>query len=171
MQLRNPIPPAPRVPTKAIADLVATLVVGHIRERCSRGLDIHDKPFAPYSESYKATLRKLGRNVGTVDMLLSGGLLGGVNVVERTDTTVVIGVDTGTSRVVRPPKTRQRGRDARERPVRSSSTSRGPAHNLVGQWHQDGEGNNPKREWFGVSPRGDREIQRQVQDARPPLTK
>lgn len=172
MQLRSPIPPIPRVPTKAIANLVASLVVGHIRERCERGVDIHDKPFAPYSEAYKATLRRLGRNVGPVDMLLSGGLLGSVQVVERTETTVVVGVDTGTSPVVRPPPSRARGRDAREHPKRSSSSSsRSPPHNLLGKWHQDGDGKLPKREWFGVSPSGDREIQRQVQDTKPPLTK
>lgn len=164
--MKSSPPPMPRVPTAALAELVATLVIGHIRERCSRGLDIHDKPFAPYSESYKATLRKLGRNVGPVDMLLSGGLLGSVNVVERTANTVVVGVDTGTSPTVRPPTKRRRGSTARKR---SSSSSRGPAHNLLGEWHQDGTARMPAREWFGVSPSGDAEIARQLVKKKPPI--
>jgi hypothetical protein len=165
MQRRSSTPPVPRVPTRALAELVASLVVGHIRERCSRGIDIHDRPFAPYSEEYRATLLKLGRNTTPVDMLLSGGLLGSVNVVERTENSVVVGVGTGTSPVVRPRSKRRRS--AKQK--RSGSTARGPAHNLLAAWHQEGAGDLPRREWFGVSPSGDREIQRQVQDTRPPL--
>jgi hypothetical protein len=43
------LPPRFVVDTAAIAELLAALVVGHIRERCEAGLDIRDKPFAPYS--------------------------------------------------------------------------------------------------------------------------
>ena len=158
---KSALPPVLSIDKRAIAELVAALVVGHIRERCERGLDIHDKPFAPYSESYKRTLQKLGRSLSPVDMLLSGGMLGSVKVVERTEDTIVIGLGTGASRVVRPPSKRRR--------ARRSAGARGPAHNLLGAWHQTGEGNLPAREWFGVSPRGDTDIRRQVQRKRPPL--
>jgi hypothetical protein len=153
-------PPAFVVDTVAIAELLAALVIGHIRERCEAGLDIRDKPFAPYSESYRRTLQKLGRSTSPVDMLLSGGMLGSVKVVERDDNGVVIGLGTGTSRVVRP-QTKQRRRQ--------SKLGRGPAHNLLGQWHQNGDGDLPSREWFGVSPRGDSAIRRQMVKRKPPL--
>jgi hypothetical protein len=154
------LPPRFVVDTAAIAELLAALVVGHIRERCEAGLDIRDKPFAPYSESYRRTLLKLGRSTSPVDMLLSGGMLGSVKVVERSDNGVVIGLGTGTSRVVRPPSRQRR---------RQGKLGRGPAHNLLGQWHQDGDGNLPPREWFGVSPRGNSDIRRQMTKRKPPL--
>jgi hypothetical protein len=156
-------PPAFVVDTAAIAELLAALVIGHIRERCEAGLDIHDKPFAKYSDSYQRTLQKLGRSTSPVDMLLSGGMLGSVKVVERDDNGVVIGLGTGTSRVVRPPPQKRR------RQKKAKKLGRSPAHNLLGQWHQDGAGDNPAREWFGVSPRGDAAIRRQMVKRKPPL--
>lgn len=153
-------PPAFVVDSAATAELLASLVIGHIRERCEAGLDIHDKPFAKYSDSYLRTLQKLGRATSPVDMLLSGGMLGSVKVVERNDNGIVVGLGTGTSRVVRPQAKKRR---------RQKKLGRGPAHNLLGQWHQDGEGNNPAREWFGVSPRGDATIRRQMVKRKPPL--
>lgn len=167
---KSALPPTVSIDKRAIAELIAALVVGHIRERCERGLDIHDKPFAPYSESYKRTLQKLGRSLSPVDMLLSGGMLGSVKVVERNDDSIVIGLGTGASRVVRPPSKQRRKLTKEQRQRRSKRAgARGPAHNLLGAWHQDGEGNLPAREWFGVSPRGEKDIRRQVQRKRPSL--
>jgi hypothetical protein len=121
----------------------------------SEALDRFDEPRA------QALLDRL-LAVATVDMLLSGGMLGSVKVVERSDTGVVIGLGTGTSRVVRPPAQKRRRQKAKK-------LGRGPAHNLLGQWHQDGDGNNPAREWFGVSPRGDAAIRRQMVKRKPRL--
>jgi hypothetical protein len=157
---KSALPPAFVVDTAAIAELLAILVMGHIRERCEQGLDIHDKAFVRYSESYKRALQKLGRSLSPVDMLLSGGLLGSVKVVERDDNGVVIGLGTGTSRVVRPSSKKRR---------RQGKLGRGPAHNLLGAWHQNGDGSQPVREWFGVSPRGSADIRRQMVNRRPPL--
>jgi len=158
---KTPPGPPPRVNVRRILEVVATLVVGHIRERCEDGLDIEDRIFLGYSDGYAETRAALGRNTAMPDMLMTGGLLVAVQVVERTDDTVTIGVGTGTSRTVRAPSKRNRRKRAGER--------RGPPHNLLGKWHQEGAGKNKKRRWFGVSPRGDGDIRRELNRQKPPL--
>jgi hypothetical protein len=158
---KTPPGPPPRVNVRRILEAVATLVVGHIRERCEDGRDIADSLFLPYSDNYAETRAALGRNSAIPDMLMTGGLLGAVQVVERTDDSVTIGVGTGTSRTVRAPTKRNRRKRAGER--------RGPPHNLLGKWHQEGAGHNKKRRWFGVSPRGDKEIRKDLNRQKPPL--
>ena len=142
-------------------ELVASLVIGHIRERCEAGLDIDGRAFQGYSDDYRDTRLDLGRNARPVDLLMTGGLLGAVQVVERTDSTTTIGVGTGTSSQRRAPTQGNRRRRAGER--------RGPPHNLLGQWHQTGAGHNKRRRWFGVSPRGNAEIRREMARRLPPL--
>lgn len=158
---KTPPGPPPRVNVAKIMELVASLVVGHIRERCEDGLDIEDRIFLPYSDGYADTRAALGRNTAIPDMLMTGGLLGAVQVVERTADSVTIGVGTGTSKQLRAPTTRNRRKRAGEK--------RGPPHNLLGKWHQEGTGKNKKRRWFGVSPRGDKEIRKDLNRQKPPL--
>lgn len=83
---KSPPPPRPRINAPRLAELLASLVVGHIRERCEEGLDIKGQRFLPYSDRYAAKRLALGRNEEPVDLLMTGGLLGAVQVVERTDT-------------------------------------------------------------------------------------
>jgi hypothetical protein len=154
-------PPRPRVDTVKLAELLASLAIGHMRERCEAGVDTDNRPFRPYSQGYAETRLALGRNASPVDMLMTGGLLGAVQVVERTDTYVVLGVGTGTSSRRRAPTSGNRRKRAGER--------RGPPHNLLGQWHQDGAGHNPRRKWFGVSRPGETSIRREALRRRPPL--
>ena len=163
MSLRKttPTPPPPRVPTAKIAELIASLVIGHIRERVGQGLDIDGRRMLPYSDEYREARNALGRNGAPVDLTMTGGLLGAVQVVERTTSSITVGVGTGTSRQVRPPTKGNRRKRRGER--------RGPPHNLVARWHQNGEGNNPRRRWFGVSPKGDREIRKEIARRKPPL--
>jgi hypothetical protein len=149
-----------RVDVEALLRLIASLVVGHIRERTGKGLDVDDKPFKPYSEDYAADRAALGRNTSPVTMLMTGGMVGSVGIVDEDADSVTIGLGTGTSPQLSPPTRTRR---------RKTTGKRGPPHNLLGRWHQEGQGNNPKRRWFGVSPRGDKAIRRQVQDGKPPL--
>jgi hypothetical protein len=158
---KSPPPPRPRINAPRLAELLASLVVGHIRERCEEGLDIKGQRFLPYSDRYAAKRLALGRNEEPVDMLMTGRLLKDVQVVERSDTYVIVGVGTGTSSQRRAPTKRNRRKRAGER--------RGPPHNLLGQWHQYGAGRNKVRRWFGVSPAGEFSIRREVLRRRPPL--
>lgn len=160
---KSPPPPRPRVNTVKVAELLASLVVGHIRERCEAGLDTDNRPFQGYSKAYEDIRFRLGRNTSPVDMLMTGGMVGAVQVVERTDDYVVVGVGTGTSSRRRAPTKGKRRKRAGEK--------RGPPHNLLGEWHQLGAGNNPRRKWFGVSRPGEFSIRREVLRRRPPLLK
>jgi hypothetical protein len=157
----TPTPPAPRVDIAKLAELIASLVIGHIRERVETGIDVDGKPMMPYSDEYQEARNALGRNTTPVDLTMTGGMINSVAVVERTPDSITIGVGTGTSRQVRPPTKGNRRKRRGER--------RGPPHNLLAKWHQNGEGNNPRRRWFGVSPKGDREIRAEVARRKPPL--
>lgn len=158
---KTPPGPPPRVDVKKVMEKIASLVVGHIRERCEDGRDIDDRIFLEYSDTYKDTRRALGRNAAPPDMLMTGGMVGSVAVVERTADSITIGVGTGTSKQLRAPTKRKRRKSAGER--------RGPPHNLLGKWHQEGTGKNKRRQWFGVSPSGDAEIRREMNRTKPPL--
>ena len=158
---KTPPPRVPKVDTRKVAELVASLVIGHIRERCESGVDIDGKPFLAYADDYRDTRLALGRNASTVDLLMTGGLMGSVQVVERTDDTITLGLGTGTSSQRRAPTKGNRRKRAGEK--------RGPPHNLLGQWHQDGAGHNKRRRWFGVSKQGDEEVKREASRRKPPL--
>ena len=158
---KSPPPPRARVNTVKVAELLASLAIGHMRERCEAGIDTDNKRFQDYSQGYAETRLALGRNSSPVDLLMTGGLLGAVQVVERTDDYVVLGVGTGTSSRRRAPTQGNRRKRAGEK--------RGPPHNLLGQWHQYGSGHNPRRKWFGVSRPGETDIRREVLRRRPPL--
>jgi len=158
---KSPPPQPPRVDVRKVAELVASLVIGHIRERCEQGLDIDGKAFLGYDDDYADTRTALGRNTRPVDLLMTGGLMGAVQVVERTDDVVTIGIGTGTSPQRRAPTKGNRRKRSGEK--------RGPPHNLLGKWHQDGAGNNKRRRWFGVSKKGDAEVKREASRRKPPL--
>lgn len=159
----------PRVDVEALARLAAEAVVEHIVARVGEGLDVDDRAFLPYSAGYADERRRLGRDADSVTLTMTGGLLNNVKVLEIKSTPdiaeAIVGVGTGTSRRLRaPPKTRNR---SKRRTTRTAA--RGPEHVVVAQAHNEGLGNLPKREWFGVSPSGDESIERQVQDGAPDL--
>ena len=158
---KSPSPPRPRVDRVKVAELLASLVIGHIRERCEAGMDTDNRPFEGYSQQYGKTRAALGRNTSPVDLLMTGGMVGAVQVVERTDDYVVVGVGTGTSSRRRAPTRRRRRKRAGEK--------RAPPHNLLGEWHQFGAGKNPRRKWFGVSRPGETALRREAARRRPPL--
>jgi hypothetical protein len=189
--------PRQRFDARKIAAYIASLAVGHIRQRTGEGLDVDDRPFAAYSQEYAETRRLLGRNTGSsdllmdgndirvvetrghnnVDLLMTGGLLNDVRVVEKSGTRdvaeVTVGVGAGTSRRVRRPTKKNKRRPKRtsapvvEAPVvetpKRRTAARGPPHNLLARWHNEGSGRNKKREWFGVSPDGQKMIDRETQ--------
>ena len=152
---RTRTPPRKRIDGAAIARFAGPLIVGHKRERVADGRDIDGRTFLPYSEGYATRRIILGRASAFVDLLMSGGLMGSLKVLEVTEregvASVVVGLGTGVSRIVRPPPKRRRK-------ARGKRRTHGPPHNLLGRWHQDGAGNNPRRKWFGVSRDGQADI-------------
>lgn len=136
------------VDVEAIARVLIARVPGLVLERCHAGLDIDDKPFAPYSASYREALTEMGEATD-VDLRLTGGLLNSVKhtSTERVSPDVVVltfAPDTGTSPQVRPP--------SRGKPRAKRTGKRGPAHNLVGYWLQHGTPRMRSRPWLGLSP-------------------
>lgn len=149
-----------KIDVLTMAKRIAAFVPGLILERVDAGLDIRDKPFAPYSPNYRAALA-LANEDGKVDLRLSGGLLNSVKVrriVRKADGVVVvhIGPDAGTSPrvplappwVVNDPQARAAW--ARNPPRRDGK--RGPPHNAVGAYLQRGTPTMRPRPWLGLSP-------------------
>lgn len=135
-----------------VVKAVEANAVGLILRRVNEGRDIFDKPFAPYSDSYRAALRR-GREDPKVDLRLSGGLMDSIHVVDivkvsRERTEITIAPDAGTS----PQKRLVKGKA-------KNTGERSPPHNVLGNWIQKGIGNQPKRPFLGLSPR-DREALR-----------
>lgn len=132
------------VDVDAIAKAVAARVPGLVARRVDAGLDIFDRPFAPYRGSYMHALTKGGEST-VVDLRLTGGMLASVKVREvrrdGDDVVIVIAPDAGTSPAVSlaDGKAKRTGR-------------RGPPHNVVGYWIHHGTPTMPARPWLGLSP-------------------
>ena len=151
-----------------IAKRVAAFAPGLIIDRVDAGLDIKDKPFAPYSPSYRAALA-LANEDGKVDLRLTGGLINSVKVrriVRKSSGAVVvhIGPDSGTSPrvplappwVVNNPEARAAW--ARNPPQRRGK--RGPPHNAVGAYLHKGTPTMKPRPWLGLSPSDLRDLRK-----------
>lgn len=144
---------------EAIAKVCAARIPGLVLDRVARGLDVDDKPFAPYSASYRETLGKMGESPSAVDLRLTGGLLNSVRLT-RTEkgkdwVTLVFAPDAGASPQVRAPS---RGKPRAKRTGRRSA-----AHNVVGHWLHHGTPRMRPRPWLGLSPK-DRQKLRELLD-------
>jgi hypothetical protein len=159
-----------RVDVLTIAKRIAAFTPGLVIQRVDAGRDINDKPFAPYSPNYRAALALAGEDP-KVDLRLTGGLINSVKVrriVRKADGIVVvhIGPDAGTSPrvplappwVVNDPAARAAW--AQHPPRRKGR--RGPAHNVVGAYLQQGTATMPARRWLGLSPRDLQDLRRML---------
>lgn len=151
-----------------IAKRVAAFAPGLIIDRVDAGLDIKDKPFAPYSANYRAALA-LANEDGKVDLRLTGGLVNSVKVrriVRKSSGAVVvhIGPDSGASPrvplappwVVNNPEASAAW--ARNPPQRRGK--RGPPHNAVGAYLHKGTPTMRARPWLGLSPSDLRDLRK-----------
>jgi hypothetical protein len=149
----------------ALAELVSALAVGAISQRVERGEDVNDAAFAPYSERYADAKTRMGRDDDPVDLTLTGkgGLMASVGVQARDisgpTAALTIAPDTASSERIKPPP--KRGRRGKPRGVRVAGKA-APPHATVGAYHQEGRGNNPRREWLGLSPRDLEDINEQL---------
>lgn len=148
-----------------VATALAADVVGHIKRRVASGLDIRDRPFAQYSDSYKKKLIAMGENESHVDLWMTGGLLNSVHYVgkriEGDRMTMIFSPDAGTSaQVTAKAGTGRRRAKSKGRviPAASRTGKRGPEHNLVGYWLHAGKGKMPARPWLGISPTGIKQL-------------
>jgi hypothetical protein len=159
-------------PVEDIAKRIGALVPGLILERIDAGLDIKDKPFAPYSSNYAAALQ-LANEDPKVDLRLTGGLMNSVKtrrIIRRADgvVTVVVAPDAGTSPRVRlaPPWVTSNPAAAaawrKSNPGASRTGKRGPAHNVLGAWIQHGTPTMRARPWLGLSPQDLRDLRRML---------
>lgn len=128
-----------------VIKIVKGFVIGAVLKRVDRGLDINGVPFIPYSPGYLAKLRKMQEDT-KVDIRVTSGLMNSIkvrDVIKDDDSAkIIIAPDAGTSRQKQP--TNKKGKTA---PARQS-----PPHNILGYLIQNGIGQQPKREFLGLSP-------------------
>ena len=146
---------APLTPLKFDMDkavkIVKGFVIGAVLKRVDEGRDIYGVPFVPYSAAYVNKLRKMGEDT-KVDLRVTSGLMNSIkvrDVVKDEDSArIIIAPDAGTSRSRNPPL--NNGKKAK------STVS--PPHNILGYYIQNGIGNQPKREFLGLSPDQEAEL-------------
>ena len=73
--------------------LVGNAVLSVISLKTARGIDADGKQFAPYTPRYAAQKAKKGRNIGSQGdwMIMSGGMMGDLQIVEHNKDRVIIG--------------------------------------------------------------------------------
>jgi hypothetical protein len=81
---------------RPLASGVEAIVVGHIVERTSDGIDIHGRAFKPYSQEHSLVRRLSGRSANPVQLIWSGKMLNSVAALARqvvgTSMTITFGV-------------------------------------------------------------------------------
>jgi hypothetical protein len=159
-----------RIDVLKLAKGIAAFVPGLIIDRVDAGLDIRDKPFAPYAPTYRAALQMADEDQ-KVDLRLTGGLINSVKVrrIQRKSDGVVIvhiGPDAGTSpRVPLAPPWVVNDPEARAAWMASPpkrTGKRGPQHNHVGAYLHKGTPTMKPRPWLGLSPTDLRDLRRML---------
>lgn len=76
---------------------IAEDIVEYIRERSAEGLDKNNRPFAKYSKEYAESLdfKIAGKSKGSVDLTLSGDMLGALKLLSDRKGKLTIGFDAG----------------------------------------------------------------------------
>lgn len=79
--------------TRKLVTDIANTIAARIKVRTGQGKDVKLKPFAPYSDSYKAFRAKKGRQTSPVNLQFTGRMLAGVfaRTVSPTEARVGIG--------------------------------------------------------------------------------
>lgn len=154
------IPPANR---RALLQHLALLAVGRIKRRTGQGVDTDGKRFAPYSPRYAKQRRDSGRKASPPTLLLSGAMLGGMNVVRSDEKEAVIGFQGTGARLAFGKRARATWSTKlvagvkRKRKITHTfrETNRQVSNALKARWNDHGDGNLPRRHFFGLS-RADR---------------
>jgi hypothetical protein len=143
----------------ALARLLVTDARSRIVRRTSAGVDMHDKAFASYSQSYREGKMALGRN-STPDLTLTGGMLKATQVRELRVVNgswfMSVAPGPGASQRLRvPPPWISSDPKALARWLSGPRFSTAPstAHNRVGAWLHFGTPKMKPRPWLGLSPK------------------
>lgn len=76
---------------------LAEIVIEKIRERSSDGIDKNGRSFPGYSQAYKKSLDfKIGGKSGSVNLELSGDMLGSIQLLAHERGSILIGFENGT---------------------------------------------------------------------------
>lgn len=159
------------VDQKAVASFVAQQAIGRIKRRTARGVDMNDRPFAPYSRSYSRSLVAIGERL-EVDLTLTGGLMRAIHVVREVahrDRVIIVLGFRGTSS----PRVAMPGGHWSDESIQSWIEShgggrakrtgkQGPPHARVAYWLHHGTPKMPARPFFALSPSDVRAILREV---------
>lgn len=156
-------PKMPRFNGRAVAALIKALVPGGIVERTGRGIDMHGRQFAGYSNRYIDFLLRGGESP-KVDLRLSGGLMNSIKArgVDITDNRVVVTVapDTGTSPVWRPKagglarfeKRLKTGKVTAGSFTMRRTSKQSPQHNILAHYLHYGTATIKARPFLGLTP-------------------
>lgn len=126
----------------AWADELAADCIGRIQRRTHRGLDVDDKPFAPYSSAYRAALAR-GGEASNVDLWVTGSMVGDLVVVRKVATADRLELDIGPGAGETEKRTMADGAAKR--------TGKTVPHSQLAWWHHNGAGRLPARRWIGLS--------------------
>ncbi len=66
-------------------EMARNFIVGRILDRTAQGVDVNGQRFAPYSERHKRTRAKRGLSTDTVDLRMTGSMLGTIGGEVRVD--------------------------------------------------------------------------------------
>lgn len=96
------------------------LVIEHILERTSQGLDKDNKSFTPYSKSYSGSrdFKTAGKSKSTVDLKLSGDMLASMSLLDHGTGYITVGYESGT--------------EANDKADWAAASDNGPSRQFVG---------------------------------------
>lgn len=155
---------------QAILERLAMLAIGRIKRRTGQGKDVEGKTFVAYSKGYAKQRRESGRQASPPTLLLSGAMLGGMDILSADGQRAVIGFKGTAAAAKFTKRTRSTTRrflfGATQTTIRNAplkrkdgtvvthAVSQGTvrvANALKAAWNDRGEGDNPRRHFFGLS--------------------
>lgn len=138
---------------QAILERLAMLAIGRIKRRTGQGKDVEGKTFVAYSKGYAKQRQQSGRNVSPPTLLLSGAMLGGMDILSADGQRAVIGFK-GTAAAAKFTKRTRSVKHGKTGASVTHAVSQGTvrvANALKAAWNDRGEGDNPRRHFFGLS--------------------
>lgn len=178
VRLRRPEEYFPAAQRKALLEQLAALAIGRIKRRTGQGLDVNGSKFTAYSAGYATQRKAAGRNADPPTLLLTGAMLGSMQVLTNDGERAVIGFAGSSAKVsfakrkrvlrgkayARREKvggvwvTRKKGDVIATHTFRE--TNQQIPNAMKALWNDRGGGKVPRRHFFGLSKDDKRELVR-----------
>lgn len=139
---------------RALLEQLAALAIGRIKRRTGQGVDVNGQAFEPYSARYAAQRKKAGRNASPPTLLLTGAMLGSMQVLSNDGERAVIGFAGSSAKVRFARRARKSGKSAHT----FRETNAQIPNAMKALWNDKGSGEVPRRHFFGLSGEDRREL-------------